>query len=121
MMLASAFEKAGNLLSANMYWPYDMMVEFAEANPEAVRKLFRMLYNENIPLAERYAAFREGFEGYAKPLGKKHYQDLHAISVYLSFEYPEKYFIFKMKIFSIFRKRVGYAVEKQNSNLPSGK
>ncbi|WP_290487790.1 MULTISPECIES: AAA family ATPase [unclassified Akkermansia] len=112
MMLASAFEKAGNLLSANMYWPYDMMVEFAEANPEAVRKLFRMLYNENIPLAERYAAFREGFEGYAKPLGKKHYQDLHAISVYLSFEYPEKYFIFKMKIFSIFRKRVGYAVEK---------
>lgn len=81
MMLASAFEKAGNLLSANMYWPYDMMVEFAEANPEAVRKLFRMLYNENIPLAERYAAFREGFEGYAKPLGK------NIIKIFMLFQY----------------------------------
>ncbi|MCQ5042042.1 hypothetical protein NE654_13285, partial [Akkermansia muciniphila] len=38
--------------------------------------------------------------------------DLHGISVYLSFEYHEKNFIFKMKIFSIFRKRVRYAVEK---------
>ncbi len=35
-MLASAFEKADSLLSANMYWPYKMMVEFAQADPETV-------------------------------------------------------------------------------------
>ena len=111
-MLASAFEKADNLLSANMYWPYKMLVEFAQADPEAVRKLFRMLYNENIPLAERYAAFREGFDEYVKPLDKNHYQDLHAISVYLSFEFPEIYFIYKARMFTAFCDRVGYIEKK---------
>lgn len=111
-MLASAFGKADNLLAANMYWPYKMMVEFAQADPEAVRSLFQMLYKESIPLAERYTAFREGFDRFAKPLGKNHYQDLHAVSVYLSFEYPEKYFIYKAGIFTTFCDRIGYAEEK---------
>ncbi len=76
-----------------------------------------MLYNESLPLAERYEAFRDGFDGYVKPLGKNHYQDLHAVSVYLSFEYPEKYFIYKARMFTTFRDRVGYAEEapKQKS------
>ena len=45
--------------------------------------------------------FRKGFDEYIADLkvqtGKdyNHYQDLHAISVYLFFEYPEKYFIYK--------------------------
>lgn len=111
-MLASAFEKAGNLLSANMYWPYKMAVEFAQSDPEVVRELFRILYNESIPLAERYVAFREGFDSYVKPLKLNHYQDLHAISVYLSFEYPEKYFIFKARMFTAFSDRIGYVEEK---------
>ena len=60
-MLSAAFEKADNLLTANMYWPHKMMMEFAQASPETVRHLFRILYDEHLPLAERYEAFREGW------------------------------------------------------------
>lgn len=111
-MLSAAFEKADNLLTANMYWPHKMMMEFAQASPETVRHLFRILYDEHLPLAERYEAFREGFDSYVKPLGRNHYQDLHAISVYLSFEYPEKYFIYKARPFTAFRECIGYTEEK---------
>ena len=108
-MLAAAFEKTANLLTSRNYWPYRMAKEFAQASPETVRSLFRTLYDENIPLAERYGAFCTGFDGYVKPLGKRHFQDLHAVSVYLSFEYPEKYFIYKYSIYETFRDRIGYA------------
>lgn len=108
-MLAAAFEKTANLLTSRNYWPYRMAKEFAQTSPETVRSLFRTLYDENIPLAERYGAFCTGFDGYVKPLGKRHFQDLHAVSVYLSFEYPEKYFIYKYGIYKNFRDRIGYA------------
>ena len=108
-MLAAAFKKTGNLLTSRNYWPYRMAKEFAQASPETVRSLFRTLYDENIPLAKRYGAFCTGFDGYVKPLGKRHYQDLHTVSVYLSFEYPEKYFIYKYGIYKNFRDHIGYA------------
>lgn len=111
-MLATAFEKASNLLAANMYWPHKMMVEYAQADQETVRNLFRVLYDEKISLAERYTAFRKGFDNYVKPLNKNHYQDLHAVSVYLFFEYPEKYFIYKSRIYTNFCDRIGYQEDK---------
>ena len=90
-MYAEAFKEASNLLSANMYWPYKMVITFAEQEPGKVRELFKMLYNEEIPLAQRYVDFRAAFDEFYKPQKLNHYQDLHAISVYLSFEYPDKY------------------------------
>ena len=120
-MVENAFSKMGNLLASGMYYPYKMLVEYAQADPEAVRGLFKMLYNEEIPLAQRYTAFREGFEKY---LGKRkkmepdrdkalqHFQDLHAVMVYLTCEYPEKYFMFKSRMFTTFRERIGYVEKK---------
>ena len=121
-MVTSAFGKTFNLLASGMYYPYKMLCEYAQADPEAVRALFRILHDETIPLADRYQAFRKGFEMRVAQLREQnpnrekqlqHYQDLRAVMVYLTFEYPEKYFLFKSRMFTTFRDRVGYTEKKQ--------
>ena len=95
-MLSVSFSKAANLLTSGMYYAYKMLCEYAESDPEAVRELFRELYDESIPLGKRYSDFREEFRLHCEHLkgeagqGKalSHFQDLHAVSVYLTFEYP---------------------------------
>lgn len=120
-MLTVAFSKAYNLLSNGMYYPYKMLTDYAKADPETVRGLFRMLHDESRSLADRYNEFRTSFkewltrvmnESPGKYKSLQHYQDLRAIMVYLTFEYPEKYYLFKSTMFSTFAKRVGYTEEK---------
>ncbi len=111
-MYAAAFKESANLLSANMYWPYKMVITFAEQEPEKVRELFKMLLNEDLPLAQRYVDFRAAFDEFYKPQKLNHYQDLHAISVYLSFEYPDKYYIYKYKVFKEFSNNIGYITDR---------
>ena len=119
-MVTVAFEKADNLLASGMYYAYKMLTEFANADPEKVREIFRALYDESIPFADRYDTFRGECDSYIKQLkaqtGKdyNHYQDLHAISVYLFFEYPEKYFIYKSTMYTKMRERIGFVEEKSN-------
>ena len=119
-MVTVAFEKADNLLASGMYYAYKMLTEFANADPEKVREIFRTLYDESIPFADRYDTFRGECDSYIKQLkaqtGKdyNHYQDLHAISVYLFFEYPEKYFIYKSTMYTKMRERIGFVEEKSN-------
>lgn len=111
-MLKKAFGKMSNLLTAGMYYAYKMLTDYAETALETVRSLFKMLYDESIPLAERYTVFRNSFAARYKPLNLNHYQDLHAISVYLCAEYPEKYFIYKSTVFTTFRDRIGFVEDK---------
>ena len=59
-MYMEAFKEAGNLLAAGMYYPYKMIGVLSERDPEKVRSLFRMLYDETIELSERYVKFRSG-------------------------------------------------------------
>ena len=119
-MVTVAFEKADNLLASGMYYAYKMLCDFATAKPEKSRELFRTLYNEDLPLSERYDAFRVGVDEYMSELkassGKEynHYQDLHAISVYLFFEYPEKHFIYKSTMYTKMRDRIGFVEEKSS-------
>ena len=126
-MVATAFEKADNLLASGMYYAYKMLTEYANAKPEKVRALFRTLHNEELPLSQRYDEFRNGFGEYINALktqtGKdyNHYQDLHAISVYLFFEYPEKYFIYKSTMYTKMRDRIGFVEEKTKQKAVVGK
>ncbi len=107
-MLKSAFNDTANLLRSGNYFPYKMLGIFAEKEPETVRSLFRMLYDESISFEERCSRFKDAFDKYFKPQGLNHYQDLHAISVYLTCEYPEKYYIYKYSIVKDFIKQVQY-------------
>ena len=116
-MLEVAFSKTENLLASGMYYPYRMIVAYAKTDAEEVRRIFKQLHNEALPLAQRYSAFRESCQRYIDqrkadyPERKKalqHYQDLRAVMVYLTFEYPEKYYLFKSKMFTAFKERVGF-------------
>lgn len=129
-MLEEAFGKAKNLLASAMYYPYRMITEYAQVNPEEVRRIFRILYDESLPLEERYQVFRDSCKSRIdqikaehpdreKPLN--HYQDLRAIMVYLTFEYPEKYYFFKSTMYSDFRDRIGFREEKSNQSSVIGK
>ena len=119
-MVTVAFEKAYNLLTSGMYYAYKMLCDFATAKPEKARGVFRIMYDESLLLSERYDAFRAGIDEYMSELkvssGKEynHYQDLHAISVYLFFEYPEKYFIYKSSMYTKMRERIGFVEEKSD-------
>lgn len=123
-MFASAFGRAGNLLASSMYYPYKMLCHFSEMHPEEVREMFKALYDETKPLSERYVqfrckcdalllAYRDSDESHSK--ANNHYQDLHAISVYLSFEYPAAYFIYKFKVYKGFRELIGFVEEKSRN------
>ena len=116
-MLVEAFRFSYNLLSGGMYYAYKMLCILAEQDPEKMRSLFKLLYNENLPLIDRLqpfrsgcdellAAFREGAPD--RENAKNHYQDLRALCVYLSFKYPETYFLYKSRMYRNFKNRVDY-------------
>ena len=117
-MLEKAFGAASNLLSGAMYYPYRMICKFAQQDPEKMRSLFRLLYDESLPLIKRLQPFRTGCEEvlleYQETLAidseksLSSYQDLRALCVYLSFEYPEKYFLYKYRMYTDFKKLVNY-------------
>lgn len=116
-MLSEALSQAYNLLQGGMYYAYGMVCGLAQQDPEKMRGLFRMLFDESLPLIERIKPFRAGCEELMADFrknaldpekAKNHYQDLRAICVYLSFRYPEKYFLFKHRMYSDYRKLINY-------------
>ncbi len=117
-MLKTAFSKANNLLASGMYYPYKMITGFASSDPEEVRRIFKVLHDESLPLEYRYQVFRRSCKTYVDQLSRspaktyQHYQDLRALMVYLTFQYPEKYYLFKSTMFSEFALRVSYQEEK---------
>ena len=119
-MLKTAFQKSSVLLSSGMYYPLKMLLVFADNEPKKLRKLFRTLHNETLSLEYRYKTFRDASEAFLSTYkannpdwnnAKQHYQDLRAILVYLTFEYPETYYFYKYSMFTKFAKRVGYVDE----------
>ncbi len=122
-MIEEALGKANNLLSGARYLPYKMTCKFAKAYPEKIKHLFDVLYDENILLSDRIKTFKDGYDELLKdysidnPKAKNHYQDLRAICVYLSFMYPEKYYLYKSSMYKAYIKTVDYSEISTNSNL----
>jgi len=105
MFDASLQAESSNLWASMNYFPKKMILVFSNLVPEEVRKMFRMLFNEDIDLTERINGFLKGCNDFLtevnetkelKDRGKQHYhKDMRAISFYLAFRYPEKYFTYK--------------------------
>ena len=74
-MLEKAFAKTFNLLAAGQYFPLRMLKIAASAHPEDVRSLFKMLYDESLPLDERFDLFRAGFDDLV-PQDDNHYREV---------------------------------------------
>lgn len=116
-MLEDSLSRASNLLNGGMYYPGKMICDFAKMDPERVRELFKLLYNEELPLVDRLQPFRTGCDelletfrnsGPENSYAKNHYQDLRALCVYLTFRYPEKYFMYKFRMYNDFKMLIGY-------------
>lgn len=100
-MITRSFSDSGNLLSSNMYFPLGMLKGFIEKEPDTVKNMFNSLYDESIDLSMRIKSFINSSNELLNKYwdsGKNHYQDLHAISVYLAFKYPNKYYIYKPSV-----------------------
>ena len=97
-MIKEATAKHGNLLASMNYFPVGMIQDFANADKERTRNMFRMLFDESQDLALRISHFIKEAEDFRKTHDsewKNHFQDLRAISVYLLSRYPDKYYIYK--------------------------
>lgn len=98
-MFKVATDKTYNLLANMNNYPGGMIKSFAIADAEAVRDMFRDLYNESKNLSERIERFMVSAEElrvkYDDGTWRQHYQTPNAITTYLWLRYPDKYFIYK--------------------------
>lgn len=116
-MFKSAFEKVHNLLYHNSL---SYILILADYFPEEVRAMFKDLFNEELPLEGRIVSFQEAAKTLlphlkeAKGIEKKlkTYQDERTISVYLSFRYPEKYYLYKASFYKKLCEYLGVPTEK---------
>jgi hypothetical protein len=119
--LAEALSKSANLLSAPHYYAQSTLLKASKNKiaSDDVKSALLMLYNEELPLAERadkfISQFKEIVDAHRGPektdetFGPKDtsQQDMHAVSVYLSFMYPDKHFFYKESMWSRFQDTVG--------------
>jgi hypothetical protein len=102
-MFKQATDKTFNLLASGYAYPRGMITNFAKADDEATRAMFRNLFDESQDLAERVDAFQTAAEEmrakYDDGTWRNHYQNTNAISTYLWLRYPDKYYIYKYELF----------------------
>ena len=115
-MFKQATDKTETLLVSPYAFPKAMIIRFVEANGEAVRAMFRNLFDESLDLTERVEAFKKKAEElraeYNPGTWKSHYQNTSYISTYLWLKYPDKYYIYKYELYK------NAAVELQADFVP---
>lgn len=102
-MFKVATDKTANLLASGYAYPRGMIINFAKADDEETRQMFRDLSDESKELEERVDAFKLAAEKlrvkYDDGTWGKHYQNTNAISTYLWMMYPDKYYIYKYELY----------------------
>ncbi len=102
-MFNEATKKNVNLLESSYNYPALMIKNFAEAEDETVRQMFKNLFDESKDLVDRVNSFRTKSEElrvtYDDSTWRQHYQTTNAISTYLWLKYPDKYYIYKYGIY----------------------
>lgn len=100
-MLKTSLSATKNLLVSQSSYPRGMIQIMAEWAPEEIRSMFKALYDESQDVCERIENFKQSavtvFQSYNHG-ENNHYQDEHAISVYLWLHYPDKYYIYQFGI-----------------------
>ena len=128
--LSKIFEKSENLLASRNYLPLGMLLDLS--NPESGRTdrlqaLFDgLLCAGELPTQEKvrnfiYEAKKIMLEmaesGYSDWKGRSNlnsYQDVHAISVYLSMFYPNDFYIYKYRVFKDFARITNHTITSNN-------
>lgn len=123
------------LISGNRF-PQAMILNFSEREPETVRKMFEVLYDETRSLDERVEYFKNESEKLREKYDKEiketdpnekgwgmHYQDENAISTYLWLKYPDKYYIYKYTEYKTVAEELGIPdliIKGHKENLENG-
>lgn len=96
-MFEKATSETKNLLTSYMFFAKGMMLEFIKLEPETTREMFKKLFDEEQPLAQRITNFINSSDILKEknPKWKNHYQNANAVSTYLWLMYPDKYYICK--------------------------
>jgi hypothetical protein len=88
--------------------PKEMMLRFAQMQPEFVRRMFKDLYDESKDISGRVSRFKFGLDAMLEEykernprrIDNNHYHDdTEVICLYLAFRYPEKYCLFDYDAF----------------------
>ena len=123
-MFKLATDKTFNLLASGYAYPRGMITNFAKADDEATRTMFRNLFDESQDLAARVDAFQTAAEEmrskYDDGTWRNHYQNTNAISTYLWLRYPDKYYIYKYELFRAAAKELSSDyMPKRNGSVES--
>lgn len=120
-MFAEATAKVNNLLSSTNSFPRDMILNFAKVDGEFTRGLVRELYDESRPVEERFKEFMDAsakfFTANFDSKDRNNFQSTNAISTYLWLRYPDKYPIYKYRIY----RRVSDAANMGVAIAPTGR
>ncbi len=102
-MFKTATDKTYNLLTSGYVYPRGMILNFAKADDEATRQMFRNLYDESRDLGERIDDFQSAADTlrakYDDGTWRNHYQSTNAVSTYLWLRFPDKYYIYKYELY----------------------
>lgn len=110
-MLHDSLALAKNLLDSGNYFPNRMIYKITLSEPESLRNLFKLLYDEDLDLKLRITEFKKSVisifkNNFSNELN--HFQDDRAIIVYLCLQYPERYFLYKYEMFKDFTELIDY-------------
>lgn len=122
-MLRESLSKTQNLLTSRNYLPKGMIEILADNDPESVRSSFRMLMDNSVPLNQRMDQFSSDMDEQLEALNvirqkrgerivKNHFQDPHAMSVYLALAQDDRHYIYKARPYESFAARVGAKTSK---------
>lgn len=124
--LSIALSKAGNLLSSSNHYAYVGLLDLIAAKPLRMAKTIDYLYDDSKPYRERVVYFKtatrtlfnelkeQGYKDWKSKNRKNIYQDVRAISVYLSLRFPEQFYLYKPTTFDVFAKMCGYVIKSKN-------
>lgn len=122
-MLEEALSGANNLLTGYLYYPKNMLLAFAQVNPQETINALLDLFDEKRDLKTRLQEFKIAAQILLEKLNetyineggapaKNDYQDPRAASAYLAFRHPEHNYLYKSSMYVAFTKRMGIPAVK---------
>ena len=122
-MLEEALSGANNLLTGYLYYPKNMLLAFAQVNPQETINALLDLFDEKRDLKTRLQEFKIAAQILLEKLNetyineggapaKNDYQDPRAASAYLAFRHPEHNYLYKSSMYVAFTKRMGMPAVK---------
>lgn len=119
-MYAASYPPENRLIGSHDHSPHDILSALDDRENQIIRGLFATLFDETKLLEQRVNAFAMASDELLNRHGegalRRYYQDHTTISVYLFFEYPEKYYLYDPMAFRNFAELVGWSGVPRSGN-----